>query len=580
MLTGPMGGRCPGKNGFCGPVGVRLRSARQRVHTISLFFMVIFILFSLSTGASEPPYPIIKGEPTVALVNGEAITLDEFSRALESIHLSKMEEQKVKKIDYREILDRLITTHLIVQEGKKIGLHELAEAKKMAKRFRERTIQTVLLKEKMGKVGMTEDEAESLYRRSIMEVEIKTALFLKRRDAEKMKSALENGEKFNDLAENAKKRGEAKISAGEGTIRSVSLFPEIVDVILKMEEGDVSPVIKIPPGFVLFHLEGKRFPERGEGKEVVKRKALRIKRLEVIKEYYEELQKKYVKVDRKLQDDLNFESGLTQFEALLSDNRPLVRIEGETPITVGALAEALKEKFFHGISQAIKEKKINVRKGSVLDGLIKKRVYTKEAYRLGIDKKKDLQERITYFENAQVFNAFVSKVIVPSIQVTVDEGKSYYRKHKKDFFYPEGVQVGVMMFRGEKDAEHALESLKKGTDYRWLSQNAEGLVVDKEDPVLKLNGKAMYRTDLPEELKEVLSSAGRGDARLYKKNSELFYIFYVFQVIPERPQPFDVVRDEVAREIKREKLNRGVEEWAAKLRNFSEVKVFMKGKGI
>ena len=68
-----------------------------------------------------------------------------------------------------------------------------------------------------------------------------------------------------------------------------------------MEVGSVSPVISVgKKGFVIFRLEGMRFPEDEdpEARKQAKRKALNQKRIQAAKDYYRDLKKKYVKVMR------------------------------------------------------------------------------------------------------------------------------------------------------------------------------------------------------------------------------------------------------------------------------------------
>ena len=77
-----------------------------------------------------PGLPVIDGRPAVATVNDEPISLSELQLQLEGApDMARLREGYARKLDL-ELLDRLITVRLVVQEAATMGLAELPEIRR------------------------------------------------------------------------------------------------------------------------------------------------------------------------------------------------------------------------------------------------------------------------------------------------------------------------------------------------------------------------------------------------------------------------------------------------------------------
>src|SRR4029453_6660783 len=108
-----------------------------------------------------------------------------------------------------------------------------------------------------------------------------------------------------------------------------------------------------------------------------------------------------------------------------SDTRAVARIEGEDPVTVKELTEALQAKYYHGAERAVAKKKLNIRKKDVLDGLLAKRAILKEAKRLRIDRSPEYGTTVKEYEDGVLFGIFVERVIDPDIKLGDTEVRAY-----------------------------------------------------------------------------------------------------------------------------------------------------------
>jgi parvulin-like peptidyl-prolyl isomerase len=539
----------------------------MRAYLWALRIILIVPLLIGTVGiASGQDLPVIKGKKLVATVNGEPITLDEFNREL-------THAQGAKK---SELLRRLINITLIVQESDRIGLNELPEIKNMIDAFSKVTLREELMERQVKDIKVDEKEVEKLYKEFIKEWKISSLLFEKEDAAKKMAEEIKAGKNFDQLSKQYVAEGKAKRGEQGEWLKVKDIDPQIINVVFNMKTGSVSPIIPFKSGFVILRLEDIRYTENPEAMKQAKEEALKRKKVQVLRGYSNALIKKYAKVNQDLLKRIDYESKNPGFEALLEDKRVVAEIKGENPITVGELTQHLRQQLYHGVEMAIETKRLNSRKDSALEEILYKRVFRKEALRLGLDKTESYKDKVKEYENSVLFGEFVNKVIVPGIKLKEEEVKAYYQKHIGDYTFPEMMKINSLVFEKRKDAEAAIERLRKGTEFQWLAANAEGQVDKNSKGLLTLDGKLLTTKDLPEGLQKAIHGARAGDFRLYESPNGYFYVLAIQDVIPSKPQPYEEVKGIVSRKVFDDQVKKAVEDYADKLRAVSDVKVYLK----
>ena len=539
--------------------------------TFGLRMVLIALLFSGIAAAAESNLPIVKGKKVVATVNGEPITLEEYNRGVLSLPAADAGKKE-------DLLRRLINSQLIVQEGKRAGLDELSEIKQRVDVFSRVTLRDELMARQVKNIKPDPKEVEKLYKDSVKEVKLTSVLFEKEDVANKMQKAITEGKNFDEMLKTFVADGTAKESEVGKYLKNRELLPEIAAAIGKMKVGEVSPVIRLKTGFVVLRLEGLRYPEDKEAKEQAKQEALKHKQKEVLGKYDDGLRKKYAKVNQKVLDQLDFESKEPGFQNLSKDQRIVAEIKGEKPITVGELTDHIRQQLYHGVERAIESKRINKKKGQVLDEMIHKRAFMKEALRLGIDKTGSYKAKVREHEDSLVFGAYVQKAVVPEVKLQEKELESYYNEHINDFTYPEMMKIESLAFKQRKNAEEAIENLRKGAELRWVKDHAEGQMDKNAEGVMNFEGKLLTVKDFSEDLQKAVSGARSGDYKLYGSSTGHFYVLAIQEVVPSKPQPYTEVRGEVAKKVYNEKLKKAIEDLADKLRALSDVKIYLKEK--
>ncbi len=89
-----------------------------------------------------------------------------------------------------------------------------------------------------------------------------------------------------------------------------------------------------------------------------------------------------------------------------------------------------------------------------------------------------------------------------------------------------------------------------------------------------MTASLITQSSLPEKVQKAVSGANAGDFRLYEGPAGQFYVLYIYQVFPAKLQPFEEVRQEIAKKVFEDKLKKSVEHWADKLREYYPVKIY------
>ena len=546
----------------------------------TVFITVMCLLFAVLPGyAAEGKLPVIDGKTAVATVNDEPITLEEFNRAIAASHAARSGAKTAGRIDYSKIINRIINTRLIVLEARNIGLDELTEIRKMVADSSRETLIKLLLEGYVKDIKPGQDEVEKVYQEMVKEWQISSVRFKTEKLARNFEEKVKGGNNFEEAVKNVLDEGIAEEGEVGQYLKDEDLAPQITQVVAKMEIGSISPVVAIgEKGFIILRLEGERFPEEEDAAamKMARRQVLNRARGKAARDYYQDLRKKYLKINEELIDGLDYESKEPGFDSLLEDKRVIAEISGEQPVTVGELTKGLKQKFFHGVERAIKAKEVNKKKYEVLEGIVEERILLKEALKKGIDTSDEYKNKIKEYEISVVFGAFINKVIVPDIKLDQKELKAHYQENMEKYTFPEMMRIKELVFESKNDAVSAVEKLRKGTDFNWLSSNAEGQVDKNTGGLLRFKGELLTVSSMPEGVQKSVSGANPGDFRLYESPEGYFYVLYIYHLLPGAPRPFERVQKDIAKEVFRDKVKKAIEAYADQLREYYPVKIYAK----
>ncbi len=516
----------------------------------------------------------------VAQVEGELIQMQQLTAALAGLHGGHGAPEpgegtpKAGKRDFGPVLDRLINARLLVVEAREMGIDELPEFKESVKEFRRSAAQELVKERVLKDVKAAPAEVERVYQDLVREWKVRSVLVYQEGNAKAFQADLKAGKKFEALATQAAadKKGEW-VNQAEFLPRA-KMLPQILAALTGVKPGQVSPSAKVDGGWAILEVQDVRYPEDAGARAKAEQVVLGEARKKALQDYYVVLVKKYAKINKRLLDAVDFDAPRPGLEALQKDRRVLASFTGgETPITVGDLADTLAEGFFHGADRAAKGKKINLKKLDAFDGLLSRKVVPIDARAQRVEDHPDFDRRVADFETNLLFTRFIEKVIVPEIKLDEPAVRKYWEANKADYMYPAFWRVESLAFKDVKSAQAAIDKLRSGTDFKWLNANAEGQLKAGERKV-SLNG-VLADSTLTKPVAAALAGAKKGDFRLYASPEAQYYAVHVVDYKPATEQPFEEVRETVEQRLYLDSMGKAIEGWAAKLRKVRKVEVFI-----
>ena len=509
----------------------------------------------------------------LALVNDEPISMEDFKKTLGTIHEGMVEGQAAPRKNFPELLKRLINSLLIIQEARTMELDKQPEIKASVDEYSKKLLRDTLLKEQVKNVKADPKEVEKEYKQRTSEWRLKSLVVDKLEDVKSIEAGLKAGKKFDALYDKAIKDGSATEPGKPDVFLPRDVMPPpMLAVVEKMKVGEVSKSLPLEKGYLFYRVEETRHVENAAVREQVQQALDGTARIKALEAFQAELIKKYV-TRKKLFDKFDFENKKVKFEDYLKDKRTLADVKGEKPVTVADMAVAIAEKFYHGVERAAEAKKINKAKEEILNQLLGTIVFDKEARVRGIDQSEAYLTKVRSYSNSLLFGTFVTKVIRPEITVSRDELQAYYKDHSGEYTTVDFYKLDAIAFDSPQKAEEAVEKLQKGMDFKWYKTNADGRVSISKSFSMLFEGDAIAKPNLPEPMQKAVTGAAKGDYRVLTEGSH-GYALAVLEYEPARTRTFAEVEEVVKEAVFYEKLNKGVESWADKLRSSSDITMF------
>jgi hypothetical protein len=536
--------------------------------------------------------PLFSGTP-VAVVDEEPITFRDLMKRIGSIHQG-MDKGATpnKKKDYADLLDRVITTKLIVQEARNIGLDELPEVVEAIESMSADLLISELMSQMLAEVEPDPDDVDELYEMMSRELLMSTVNLQKEEDALSFEEQVDSGEDFEAVATKFSEEGKAEYVTGDGQyIKLKDMRQRIAQVVINEKAGFVSEIFADGGIFSMHHIEAVRSYEDPALMEEARQKALEPAQREAALEYAAAMRKKHSTVDERLLKKADFDSKKTgflslgkkepaDFDELVKDDRVVATVHVDPPftVTIADLATDVQEAFFHGIETAAKRNKnLNDEKQIALSNILFTQTVMAEARSQGLDQTDAYRDQMDEFTTSFLFDVFVNKVIAPDVKITREEVREYFDANIEEFSTPKMFRLNAIAFRELTDAERALRKIEKRADFKWVSANSPGRVEEEKQEGFNFNGALLSVTALPEDLHERIEDFDQGDALIYSDAKGYHHVLVVSKAFPPKPQPFDAVKASIAKAIYEQNLMLLIEDWSNKLREVYETRIFVEG---
>lgn len=558
------------------PISCRIHPARAAVLAVAAALAAVAPAL-----ASASRLPVIGGKEAVASVNGEPVTLDDLLLQIGAMHAG-LAETRARRPDPSDLLNRVIQARLILQEARRMGLESQPEVRTKVEQLRVGLIKSRLVAGRLG--GITAGDpavAERLYRDAVREVTVDSLLFPKEQDALSFSASLKKGGDYATLARQATDGGAARGGAGPQAMKHADLQPAVAQSLAAMKPGDISAPVRLPEGAAIVRLVDIRYPENREARSRAEQDALEARKQASLEEYTSALRTRYASVDRGVLQSLDFEAKSPGLEGLRKDERVVARVKGGDPVRVKDLTAAVEAKYYHGVEGAIERKRVDEDLPQILDRILVERATLLEAKRLRLERTEGFRTALKEKADGALFEAFVARVINPAVKLESAELKKHYDAHPEAYATPEMMRIESLAFLRYADAQAAIETLRKGGDLKWVRAHADGQAGRESfASLVQLHGDLVTVAALPAEMRKAVAGARAGDVRFSGEPGGPFYALSVAQVVPAAARPYDSVKGEIATELFVTKRKAAVDDWAAKLRAASDVRIFASGEDL
>lgn len=535
-----------------------------------------------------PLFADIAPELPVALVNDEPVTLAEFSEDLQSVHneMSGSEAETGSKENIKRLMDRLITVRLIEQEARNIGFDQSSSFKKQADEFAEKSLLYALLNKQLESRSLDVEAVDELYRKISLQGKFENYQFKQEKDATALLEKVKQGQDFDSLIAEAIERKQVVPGEQEDFLKFKDLLPNIASEAAQLEVGGISQIFRQADGFLIFKLVDRQFVEDPSALDYARKNVWERQKAEFATEFITELVDSYSEFDEQAEEVLDFarikeanpDIQLGEaLEPLLEDQRVLVTVNGPTPVrlTVADLARKIKDNYFHGVAIDLDAKEVDVKKQQILDDTLFRIAGTMEAQKLGLDQTLKYRMEVAEFERRLLFDIFMAKIVTPEVRYGEEEVETYYEKHKSEYMTPAMYKIKSLPFYRQADADTAVEKLRGGSDFKWVSANSEGLVDVQNEDLLQFDRNILSLSSLPASLKGRAAEAKRGDSLVYSEPDGFFYVLYFENVYSPEPRPYEQVRQDILNNVYQEKVAATLDEWVGKLKEAYETKIFL-----
>ena len=529
-------------------------------------------------------------ETPVAVVDEEPFRMSDLTESISSMHSGRVEGATPTRKSYAKLLERMITTKLIVQEARNIGFDEMPEFVSLVEGYSTKFLATRLVMPQLETLEPDEELVDELYREMSRELLLTTLKFRREEDAVAFEKEYGSSSDFEATARRFIGEGRADGEIEDKQyMRLKDLLPEIAKKAYEMDADSVSPIFSIPNGFIVFHLKDARFYEDPAVREEARKKFLEPLKKKAGDDYIDALIAKHSTVDEKLLKEADFdwtETGFlwtrkeqpVDFEKLRADQRVVATVHADEPftITVADLANEVGERHFHGLDKAAKKKKLNEEKRRILRSLLFEKAVIIEAAAQGKDRDPEYLEALAEFTSANLFDTFVKRVIATDVKIEEEEVKRYYREHQGEFSSPAMYRMNGLTFPELDDAEKALVKLRRKADFKWVSANSPGQVDNK---AAFFDNKLLSLTAMPEDLHRSVEGAREGDSILYSGPEGHHHVVAITKVYSSQPEPYEAARGKIAKIVFDRKMAELIEDWGGKLREAYDSRIFIMETG-
>ena len=502
----------------------------------------------------------------IAKVNDDFITKEDFKKRLEGFHTVKNIGEylgtNIAGVDHRMRLNEMIDERLMIQESLSIDLDKIPEfIKAYDLAGLNLSLDMLRMEEVVNKVKIADDEIRKRFISLYESVKLRHLFTKDQKKGEELLSALKKGGDFKTIVEKESEDPES-IREKEGDIgfkRRRNMLKEIAEVAFSLKEGEISGLIKTKNGFHIIRVEEKKKPEGDipkKEKERIRRTIFKEKELVRNREYLESLRKDAeIIIDedamKSIQPEDKFDGGkmiiaTANGEAIMHDEI-LRELKSRPKPGTGEEAEGLKK--------------------SVIESLITRKLLDIEALKRNYGKNENFQNSIEPVRNSLLIRLLRKNIIARAVKLEDEEIQKYYENNEEKFREPDQVRLSIILLKEMETAKSVMEELNEGAKFETIAGDMS------KDPSASKKGNMGWLpvNAVSADIREKIEKTGGIYGPFSVDNG--FLIVRLDGRKKGKKKDFDLVKYNIAADLREKKIKRLSEDYMDRLRSASIIKV-------
>ena len=207
----------------------------------------------------------------------------------------------------------------------------------------------------------------------------------------------------------------------------------------------------------------------------------------------------------------------------------------------------------------------------ILERLIGQRLLMQAAKKEGITDSPEINARVRVYREHLVMNALKDKVFSEQTELSEQEIKDYYEKHKFQFHHPERIWARQIVLSDKSKAEE-IHSELQSEPHRFREM---AMRYSEDEASQKIGGDLGYvaKGDLPTELEDKIFSLEEKELSGVIEYQGRCYIFQVVKRQKAEHKNFDQVKDQIKKRAEYEGKQPKWREYIEGLRSQAEIEI-------
>jgi parvulin-like peptidyl-prolyl isomerase len=546
---------------------IRLHPALRCLIRSSVLVTAAFVVISparfvlAETNSSQPPV-------VLAVVNGDSIMSTDLDGEIVRLH-SRLDAEKMKDFNYRNLFNRMINDRLLVQEARAMGMDEEPWLVDMLEENRRSDAIRLYVSEKFTPdLTVTDNEILQYFDKNYARMQIRTVSVANKELAGQLADSIRGGASMDGIAQ------EMSIDSYryKGGLHNLKYLADVEsifrDIALALPPGKVSEPFPYRQAYAILRVEKSLVADTADLQKVRAKVVAVIaagKRQTAWRAFLDSLSAIYPpRVDSQALAALYRDSAKLYTPDFTTGTEGVV-----VSIDTGQVYRDAQLRTL--ISRAAMEAG-NQPFGAIVDSSLKvaeeELVLAAAAAHDGYGDRETIKKLSRKSLDSALVEVYIKENIIPRITFNRAEFKQYYDDHPDDFREPETYQLDRIQVKEDSIAQEIVRRLNEGADFEFLARefNAETAKGEEKTAWVSL-------ATFPESIAGEISELKTGGFSRPFATADGWVIFQVLGKQPGRLKSLDEVEMDIRGVMFQKKFNQLLDETFALLKANSDIQI-------